>query len=258
MNSTSLILATILTFCHPGFGSEEFDHSHGIWNKVLCQFVVTKGAASQVHYAKLKSNPGELNHYLATLSKVDKKSFDSWSKNQQMAFLINAYNAFTVKLIIDNYPVTSIKKIGGWFGSPWKKKFFKLLDEDSFLDRIEHEQLRPIYKDPRVHFAVNCASIGCPRLRPEAYRADQLDQQLDDQAKLFLLDTERNYVDLKGQTLHLSKIFDWFKEDFKPSPLDYVAPILGGVSAQADQLRRYKVKFLDYDWNLNDSVQSKP
>lgn len=252
MNIAILTLVFGLTFHLPARAVGVFDHSHVRWNQILAQHVVLNGAASTFRYANLKSHPADLDSYLATLSKVDKSTFNSWTKNQQMAFLINAYNAFTVKLIIENYPVSSIKKIGGWFGSPWKKKFFKLFGEDYYLDRIEHEQLRPIYKDPRVHFAVNCASIGCPRLRPEAYRAEALDAQLNDQAQLFLSDTSRNYIESGKRTIYLSKIFDWFKEDFKPSPREYVAPLLNKSNPQAGELNGFQVKFLEYDWNLND------
>ena len=137
-----------------------FDHGHGKWDNLLKKYVNTEG---YVNYGKWKASPQEPDSYLGDLQKVTYKEYTSFSKEQKSAFLINAYNAFTVKLIIDNYPIKSIKKIGGLF-SPWKKEFFSILDgKIKSLDPIEHEWLRkkPELKDPRVHAAVNCASISC-------------------------------------------------------------------------------------------------
>ena len=123
------------------------------------------------------------------MSAVPPAEFERWSREQQMAFLVNAYNAFTVELILTRWPdLKSIKDLGSLLQSPWKKKFFVLLGEERHLDWIEHEQLRPRYQDPRVHAAVNCASIGCPALRPEAFVAPRLDAQFDDGMQRFMSD----------------------------------------------------------------------
>ncbi|MEO0336933.1 MAG: DUF547 domain-containing protein, partial [Pseudomonadota bacterium] len=206
-----------------------FDHSHKLFTEVLGNFVIVSGAKSTVNYKGLKKSPSQLNSYLGQLSAVSKKDYAKFSKEQKMAFLINAYNGFTLKLIIDNYPVKSIKDIGGLFSSPWKKEFFKLLGGDMYLDKIEHKILRKKFKEPRIHFAVNCASIGCPALRGEAFTADRLNVQLEEQAKIFLRDSSRNSIKKSKKEIHLSKIFDWFDGDFKrggSSVQKFVAPYM--------------------------------
>ncbi len=189
--------------------------------------------------------------YLATLSRVEEKEFASWPRAEQMAFLINAYNAFTVEKILSRYPdIRSIWDFGKLFGNPFKDEFFTLLGRKSSLDRIEHETLRKRYRDPRVHFAVNCASVGCPMLREEAYVAARLERQLDEQATRFLSDRSRNRF--REGRLEVSKIFDWFKEDFEPRPAYFAryASLLGYPGGEVP------ITFLDYDWSLNDSRSS--
>jgi hypothetical protein len=192
---------------------------------------------------------------------VGKGEFDAWPKPQQMAFLINAYNAFTVELILTRYPdLKSIKDLGSFLVSPWKKKFFKLLGEERHLDWIEHEQLRPNYADPRVHAAVNCASIGCPALRHEAFTAPKLDAQLDDGMQRFMADRTRNRV--QDGALEVSMIFKWFREDFEKGHRGFArledvfaayAPQLSDDAAVQARLKAKSlpVNHLDYDWSLN-------
>jgi len=156
-----------------------FDHTHALWGEVLSKYVKRDRYSTAVQYRELSKDSQTLDRYLHTLSKVKLHEYEQFSEEQKLAFLINAYNAFTVKLILDNYPVTSIKKLGGWFSSPWKKKFFRLLGKEYSLDEIEHGTIRRHFKEPRIHFAVNCASIGCPALREEPYRAEKLNDQLE-------------------------------------------------------------------------------
>ena len=174
-----------------------------------------------------------------------------------MAFLINAYNAFTVEKILTRYPnLKSIRDFGTVFGNPWKDKFFTLFGRESFLDQIEHETLRKpgAYNDLRVHYAVNCASIGCPMLREEAYVADRLEAQLEEQAVRFLSDHSRNRFE--AGKLEVSKIFDWFKEDFGAREqyfAKYAKLLADAPDAQkAVAEGRAPLSFLDYDWSLND------
>lgn len=246
------VLALALGTGRSALAADAFDHTHAEFTKILQAHVVYKNQTSEVNYPKLKAQKPELEKYLDTLSAVNKDQFKNFSQPQQKAFLINAYNGFTLKLIVDNYPVKSIKKLGGLFSSPWKKKFFRLLGDDCHLDRVEHEWLRPRFKDPKIHFAVNCASIGCPRLRNEAYRADALDRQLADQAEVFFRDSGRNRLVPEKQLLEISKIFDWFEEDFKPSAKEFAAAHLTSDSALRNRAKDFKVKFTDYDWALND------
>lgn len=145
---------------------------------------------------------------------MTRADFDGWPQAQRRAFLINAYNAFTVDLILTRYPkLKSIRDLGSLFSSPWKQSFFTLFGEEQSLDGIEHGLLRgaPDFDDPRIHFAVNCASIGSA-LRPEAYWAEVLDAQLEDQTRRFFGDRTRNRFDATSATLYLSSILDWYAE----------------------------------------------
>ena len=173
-----------------------FDHSHRAWDALLKKnvAVIGDGHASKVDYAAFKNQRAALGDYLKTLSAVTRADYDGWSKPQRLAFLINAYNAFTVELILTRYPdLKSIKDLGSVFQSPWQKKFFTLLGAERSLDEVEHDTIRApgAFDDPRIHFAVNCASVGCPMLMRDAYVADRLDAQLDDATRRFLSDPTR-------------------------------------------------------------------
>ena len=164
--------------------------------------------------------------------------FDAWTKPQQQAFLINAYNAFTVELILTRYPdLKSIRDFGSVFGNPWKDKFFTLFGQPSYLDFIEHETLRKegVYDDPRVHVAVVCASIGCPMLRNEAFTADNLEAQLDDAMRRFLSDRTRNRYNPQSKKLEISKIFDWYGKDFEKGHKGF-SSVKATLARYADQL----------------------
>ncbi len=247
--------------------AQAVDHSHAAWTALLKKHVVLLdgGKASQVRYAGFASDRAALKAYTDGLSAISATAFEAFSKPQQMAFLINAYNAFTVELILTRYPkLASIRDLGTLLSNPWKPKFIKLLGTEMSLDNIEHDTLRAKgrFDDPRVHFAVNCASIGCPMLREEAFVADKLEAQLEEQARRFMSDRSRNRFE--GDKLMLSKIFDWYGGDFK---LGYKGiSSLGAFAARyATQLAdapadRERVKsatlevgFLDYDWKLNDA-----
>lgn len=239
---------------------------HGAWNQLLARQVrwTSEGHASTVNYQGMATDKDTLQRYLTALSAVSRQTFDTWSREAQLAFLINAYNAFTVQLILTQYPeVKSIKDLGSLFQSPWKKTFVPLLGQTRSLDDIEHGLIRGSgrYRDPRVHFAANCASIGCPALRPEAYVPERLDAQLEDQARRFLGDRSRNRLD--GDELTVSPIFKWYQEDFEqgfrsdktlPDFLARYAGPLGLNATQAGDLRgeRLAIRFGDYDWRLND------
>ena len=251
----------------PALG-QGIDPAHKAWDALLKKHVVLTagGSASQVRYAEFAKDRAALKAYLDALSGVADAEFKGWPRAQQMAFLINAYNAFTVELILANYPLKSIKDIGSdLFNNRWKKKFFKLLGQDSYLDQIEHEILRKpgSYNEPRVHFAVNCAAIGCPMLREEAYVAERLEAQLEEQAVRFLSDRLRNRVSAQGK-LEVSKIFDWFKEDWSSgyqgiqSREKYFAKYAKLLTDNPEHQKlvaegKAPLAFLDYDWTLNDA-----
>jgi hypothetical protein len=250
-----LILALLLWLPLTALGFDQ--HA---WDVLLKKHVVVLdgGKASQVRYAGMAQDRSALRVYLEQLSKVRQEEFDRWPREEQMAFLINAYNAFTVEKILARYPdIGSIWDFGKLFGNPFKDEFFVLLGQKRSLDWIEHEKLRQTYRDPRIHFAVNCASVGCPMLREEAYVAARLEAQLEAQARRFLSDRSRNR--LREERLEVSKIFDWFKEDFEPRAAYFAryAEVLSddpkGRSAIAGG--RLALRFLDYDWSLNDAKQ---
>ena len=245
-----------------------FDHSHRVWNDLLSKHVqVSKdGNSSVVRYSSIQAERPLLKRYLTELSDVSMREYGTWTKPQQLAFLINAYNAFTVDLVLSKYPgLNSINDLGNVFQSPWKKKFFVLLGEERSLDDLEHGLIRSPgqFNEPRIHFAVVCASIGCPMLRPESFVAERLEYQLADGMRRFLADRSRNRFDAKAGRMQVSKIFDWYGKDFGQGHQGLTslkvafarhADVLG---ANPDEIRRirdgaYSIEFLDYDWRLND------
>jgi len=256
-------LLVLLLVLLSGLAQAQFDHGHAAWDGLLKKHVrwLPDNKQSRVDYTAFKADRAELKGVLDAMSALPKAEFDTWSREQRMAFLINAYNAFTVELILTRYPdLKSIKDLGSFVQSPWKKKFFTLLGEERHLDWIEHEQLRPLYNDPRVHAAVNCASIGCPALRNEAFTATRLDTQLDDGMIRFLGDRTRNRVN--GGQLEVNAIFKWFKEDFEKGHKgfskveDVFAKFAVQLSDKPEEQARLRDKslpltHLDYDWSLN-------
>lgn len=245
-----------------------FDHAHAAWTALLRKHVrlVRGGQATQVAYAGFAADRGALKTYLDSLSAVTPAAFAGWSKPERQAFLINAYNAYTVELILTKYPdLKSIKDLGSLLSSPWKPKWISLLGGKVSLDDIEHAMLRKRgdYDDPRVHFAVNCASIGCPALREEAFVAARLDTQMDEQTLRFTSDRTRNRFNAQRGRLELSKIFDWYGEDFRlghrgidslPAFAARYADQLADAPADRERIRsgRADIAFTDYDWALND------
>ena len=202
-----------------------------------------------VDYQGFKAEEARLDQYLKVLENTDPKAL---SRNGQFAFYINAYNAWTIKLILTGYPgVKSIKDLGSFFSSPWKKKICRIEGEVISLDRIEHEILRPGFKDPRVHFAINCAARSCPSLRSDPYQGAILDQQLDEMASAFINDPSKNR--LERNTLYVSKIFDWFEEDFNGDVTGFILQYAkGGLKKELESNKGYVgIKYLDYDWSLN-------
>ena len=241
--------------------AQGFDHSHRHWDALLKSHVVLieGGKASQTDYAGMARDRAALKSYLGGLSGVTEAEFSGWSKSRRMAFLINAYNAFTVEKILTRYPeLKSIWDFGKIFGNPFKDHFFRLFGRASSLDRIEQEMLRKpgAYDEPRVHFALNCASVGCPMLREEAYVAERLEQQLEEQARRFLSDRTRNRVSADGR-LEVSKVFDWYQEDFGARERYFAryARLLAGEPGQQKLVAEGKapILFLEYDWTLNDA-----
>jgi Protein of unknown function, DUF547 len=215
----------------------------------LLQLYVRDG---HVDYAGFKKKEAELDIYLAYLASTDPAPM---TENDRFAFYINAYNAYTIKLILKNFkngqPPDSIKDIGTFFSKPWSIKFVTVAGKSYTLDNIEHDILRPVFKDARVHFAVNCASKSCPPLISEPYSGIKLDQQLDSSTRAFINNSKENR--LEGNTLYVSSIFKWFKEDFQNDPVVFFEKYAQGDLKKnlAAQKNLIEVRYLDYNWSLN-------
>jgi hypothetical protein len=260
----SIAIGALFLPATPAF-SQTFDHSYAAWEVLLKKHVrwLPDNKQSRVNYKGFAADRAELGKVLEGLSAVSQVQFNTFSKEQQMAFLINAYNAFTVEVILTKYPdLKSIKDLGVFGRGPWKNEFFTLLGAKRHLDWIEHEQLRPKYAEPRVHVAVNCASIGCPALFPEAFTAPKLDAMLEDGMRRFLGDRTRNRYE--GGKLQVSNIFKWFKEDFEKGNKGFAkledvfakyADLLTPDETARNQIKAKSVAIshLDYDWSLNDT-----
>ncbi len=264
------LLLSILLILLTANSALAFDDQHSVFDKLLNKHVKwdDQGVASKVDYAGFQQDSARLNAYLGEVSAVGEAEFNRWDKSARLAFLINAYNAFTIKLVLSGYPdITSIKDLGSIFSSPWSKELFPLFGKKRSLDHIEHEIIRApgAYDDPRIHSAVVCASIGCPGIRNEAFTGSQLEQQLEDSLRRFLSDKSRNRYNPQNKTLEVSKIFDWYGDDFASGFRGHksVSSFLGGYAdilstSQTDQKiiksGLVELDFLDYNWNLNNAV----
>jgi len=219
---------------------------NSLYGKLLKKYV----RDGKVDYAGFKTGEAKLDRYLKILESVDPEKL---SRDEQFAFYANAYNAWTIKLILSGYPgVTSIKDLGSLIKSPWKKKIVRIDGEVISLDHVEHEILRPRYKDPRVHFAINCAAKSCPPLRPEPFSGNILDRQLDDSTRSFINDPQR--YRLEDNELYVSRIFKWFSEDFNDDVFGFFLKYTTGNLKKELEAKseRINVKYLQYDWSLNE------
>ncbi len=264
-------LLTLFYFvCIPTYG---FDHS--AWTQILSNSVQN----ASVDYRIVQQNASQLDAYLGHLESISLNEFEGWNTQAQIAFLINAYNAFTLKLISDFYPdISSIRDIGSKLSTTffqkinfWKKGSrqwditsytyknktvtFSLLGKPRSLNEIEHTWLRKKHTEPRVHFALVCAAKSCPKLQPVAYLEKTLDSQLTSAGKAFLANPLKNTYNAKTHTLHVSMIFKWFKEDFtqKGALFDFLKLYLSALHIQTimKSAIKPKIKYLPYDWSLN-------
>jgi hypothetical protein len=234
-----------------------------------------------VDYAALKDDAGDLETFLANLAGLDRGAYESWDEAAKIAFWTNAYNALTLKAIIDNYPIepsalrsitypkNSIRQIPG----VWKKLLFTVMGEAITLDRIEHGVLRVEFDEPRIHMALVCAAVSCPPLRNEPFTGERLDAQLQDQTVRFLDNPAKFRVERDTARVWLSSIFDWFGEDFVSSygggegfegrgdseraVLRFVAAHLDDRDREFLEANEFSVEYLDYDWTLNDKATSR-
>jgi hypothetical protein len=239
----SIILSLIATLSLNIFAQE--NKTHKTWNELLVKNVDDKG---HVNYKGFIKDKEKFDSYLAALEKEAPK--ENWTKDEKLAYWLNAYNAFTVKLILDNYPVKSIKDIGGnlyKINTAWDIKFINIEGEEYDLNNIEHGIIRKEFNEPRIHFAANCASASCPILRNEAYVGSKLDAQLTDQARSFINDGIRNCI--TKDAAKLSKLFKWYSGDFTKDK-----SLIEFINQYADtKLKKSTpIDYIDYGWTLNE------
>lgn len=229
-----IVLLAVLAVSLPTKAQNLNDHAY---NKLLQKHVNSFG---EVNYQAIKTDPQLLQASLEGFTKT--KPNKSWSQEERLAYWINAYNAFTIKLIIDNYPINSIKDLK----NPWDQEFIPIGKQLMSLNQIEHDILRKM-KEPRIHFAIVCASKSCPKLLNEAYTPSKLDLQLTLATEEFLSDETKN--NLSVETIKLSKIFKWFSEDFTTngSLIDFL-----NLYAPIEISQKAKKSYMDYNWDLNE------
>lgn len=227
---------------------------------VLKSYVNDQG---QVNYAALQTQRQGLDQYNASIGGVSPDTYEAWNPSAKIAFLINAYNSFTLQSIIDQNPLkNSIRDIPG----VWKGRQFAIAGEQKTLDNIEHQTLRALFKEPRIHMALVCAAKSCPFLRNEPFTANRLDQQLDDQSQKFLSSDRGLRIDRQQNKVYLSSIFKWFGEDWKPgygikdkftgsdnerAVLNFVSRYVSDSDRSYLEAGKYQIDYLSYDWSLN-------
>ncbi|HBK55285.1 MAG TPA: DUF547 domain-containing protein [Xanthomonadales bacterium] len=260
----SLTLALLLALLPMSLPAAGFDHHHRTWDALLRRHVHDSAdrTSSRLDYAGVATERDRLHQYLDALQAVTPEDYRSFDRDQRLAFLINAYNAFTVESILRHYPrIDSIRAIGGLFGNPWRIRFFRLLGVPRHLDDIEHGLIRQpgVFDEPLIHFAVNCAAADCPPLRNEAYVAGRLDQQLRDQTLRFLGHRAINRLDAEAQRVWVTPLLDWYAGDFggERGVRAWLAEHGEWLGLDPEQQRQLAagtltVAFTDYDWTLND------
>ncbi len=226
-------------------GGPTFDHS--AFDTLLRKHVDEDG---WVDYDGFRSDAGSLDAYITSIGNAP---FADLGRDEKLALLINAYNAFTLRLILDHYPIESIKDIPG--AKRWDAKRWRLGSMTLSLNQIEHEQIRPKFAEPRIHFALVCAAIGCPKLRNEAFQADRIEEQLEDQTRYVHLHDRWFGYQPRAKEVHLTKLYDWYGADFKQvagSVLDFAARYSAPLKSELGEDKKPRINWLDYDWKLND------
>lgn len=222
--------------------------THELFDSLLSKYVSEGG---KVNYQGFQKDSTIFLKYLNLLSN-NPPNVERWNKEERMAYWLNAYNAFTIQLVLKNYPLKSIKDIGSaiqipFINTPWDIKFIKIGNETFDLNNIEHSILRKVFNEPRIHLAIVCASFSCPNLRNEAYTPEKLEVQLSEQARKFINDPSKNI--LEKEQVEISKIFSWFKSDFTKNRtlIDFLNKF-----SEEKIAPKAKVSHMDYDWSLNE------
>ena len=234
--------------------------SYDDYADVLATYVDDQGL---VDYQSLQANREQLDRFVASMGAVSPATYQSWSESERLAFLINAYNAFTLQSIIDQKPLKkSIRDIPG----VWKWRKFKVAGDNKTLDNIEHNTIRKDFNEPRIHVALVCAAISCPPLRKEPYTGNELNQQLDDQVDKFVVSPHGFAIDKDKRKVFLSSIYKWFGEDWvktyaandqytgnknQKAVLNFLSGYLEPSDKDYLQKGDYDISYLNYDWSLN-------
>ncbi|RKF19558.1 DUF547 domain-containing protein [Alginatibacterium sediminis] len=250
-----LLLFVSFMFSATASHAESFDHSQ--WNQLLQSNVTYFEDNTHSRIAYKNVDRKLLKQYLNSIASVNMDQYQSWNDDEQLAFLINVYNAYTVSFILSKYPdIESIKELGSVFSSPWKKKNFPLFGQNVSLDHIEHTLIRGEFSEPRIHVAVVCASKGCPPLQNKAFTAQNLEAMLENAMQGFLRGSENSY---SQGVLKVSTIFDWYGDDFasggskgEQGVKNYIANYNELFSVSVEQIKNAKLSYHEYDWSLND------
>ena len=224
------------------------EFSHELFDQVLKKYVDSQG---RVNYAGLKNDPGTLESYLDLLA-VNAPS-DKATAQTGLAFWINAYNALTIKGVLDHYPTTSVRKIK-LFGGFFSRLKFQVGGRSYTLDNIEHDIIRYEFGDPRIHFALVCASLGCPILEKRVFVPETLEQRLDNATANFINNPEKVRLDRENRVLYLSQIFEWYAQDFEDthnSVISFIAEYLPEADATFLKAKEVRIQYVEYDWRLN-------
>jgi len=250
MKYSILILVLIIGNCMflTVFASEN-NTPESTYDGVLSRYVSQEGL---VDYKGLKKDK-DFMKYIEYLSSTDPKNLPT--DKHRMAFWINAYNAFVLQGVLEEYPIESVLDVGWLPHSFFKRKKFKTKQGTITLRELENEKLREAFREPRIHFAINCASMSCPKLLTEAYKPGKLEQQLEEQAISFINNKNRNYLDREDKILYISSVFKWYKDDFVKKGqdiVDYILKYLNEEDSEFIRNNKVTVEYLDYDWGLNE------
>jgi len=279
-NNHRLFLITVIFIVSSVFSSQtlaaESEKQRFDYSDFADVLKINVNDAGMVNYKTLKAEPQKLLAFITELQNLDRKDFDKWSDNEKIALWLNAYNALTLKAIIDNYPIkssffksriypkNSIRQIEG----VWDKINFKVMGQNLTLEYIEHKILRVKFDEPKIHVAMVCAAMGCPPLRNEPYTSDKLQEQLDDQTHRFLANPDKFKIESTHDRTYLSPIFKWFAVDFikkygptksigrhnkeESAVLNFIATYLDEAQKNYLLTGKFKIKYLKYDWSLNE------
>ena len=245
-----VVFVLLIMFAAQPAWAFDFSKWDGLLKKYVAEKTINGVKLNAVDYQKLAKDPA----YLSVLKDLEKAPLtDLKTSKDKLVFWINTYNVMAVKMVLDHYPVKSIKDAGSFFKAVWKKEVGTVGGKKRTLNEIEHEILRKL-GEPRIHVAIVCASVSCPDLRKEAYTVKALDTQLNDQLKQFLANKEKGLRADGPKRVHLSSIFKWFKEDFesKGGVIKFLTPFAPESAQGTLKSGNPRISYLDYDWGLNE------